>query len=159
MIIGLNGYHSLQLHAVGIEGLLPCLIAQRSLRLNSSGPWYVVIHHASQSGFGQVEDTAVCIRYLGLCIHQRHSRRGVYHGAGDGESGLIIVAQERDREAICTTGCEVKPNPFRMGYLGMKVLLRFLSLQTLHPQRIQPVGVVSLRTTLLAGTNLENATA
>ena len=105
--MGLNGSHSPQLHALGIEGLLSCLIAQRSLRLNTSGPWDVEIHHASQYEFGQVEDTAVCIRYLGLCSLQGHSRGGVYNAVGDGESGLIIVARERDREAICMTGCEV----------------------------------------------------
>ena len=105
--MGLNGSHSPQLHALGIEGLLPYLITQPSLCLNTSGPWDVEIHHASQYGFGQVEDTAVCIRYLGLCSLQGHSRGGGYHGAGNGESGVIIVARERDREAIRTTGCEV----------------------------------------------------
>ena len=105
--MGLNGSHRPQLHALGIEGLLPCLIAQRSLPLNTSGLWYVEIHHASQYGYGQVEDMAVCIRYLGLCSLQRHSRGGIYYGAGDGESWVIIVARERDREAIRMTGCEV----------------------------------------------------
>ena len=110
--MGLNCSHSPQLQALGIEGLLPCLIAQRSLRLNTSGPWDVEIHHASQYGFGQVEDTVVCIQYLGLCSLQGHSRGGVYHGVGDGESGVIIVALERDHEAIRMTGCEVEPNTF-----------------------------------------------
>ena len=95
------------MHALGIDGLLPCLIAKRSLRLNTSGPWDAEIHHASQYGFRQVEDPAVCIQYLGLCSLEGHNRGGVYHGAGDGESGEVIVVRERDREAIRTTGCEV----------------------------------------------------
>ena len=109
MIIGLNGFHSPQLHALGIDGLHPSLITQRSLCLNTSGPWVAEIHHASQYRFRQVEDSAVCIRYLGLCSLEGHGRGGVYHGAEDGESSVDHGSNREPRGEVrpqtkpCTT--------------------------------------------------------